>query len=126
MKVSVNYESVKDYKTRVNLYPQKCFTALRNYSELSSKSLESKARKQAKWTDRTGQARKSITGSSEQIDSLFTISLEGYAVDDKNREYFQYLELYHNKKYAILYPTLEKNKDNVIKGYSRVLSKVKL
>lgn len=125
MKFNLKYQEVSNLAERAEKYEDKCFNALEAYARISSKDLESKARKNAKWTDRTGQARKSITGTGERTDDNISITLEGYATQE-GKEYFQYLELYHKKKNAILYPTIEKEADNVLNGYARVLSKVEL
>lgn len=125
MKVTVNSKEITNLIERAQAYDDKCFNALTAYGKISAKSLENKAKKNAKWIDRTGQARKSIKGDSERTGENITITLEGYATQD-DKEYFQYLELYHQKKNAILKPTIDDNYDEVLKGYIKTLSKVEL
>lgn len=125
MKFNLKFEEVTNLTERTEKYEDKCFNALEAYARISSKDLEGKARKNAKWTDRTGQARKSITGTGERTDDNVSIILEGYATQE-GKEYFQYLELCHKKKNAILFPTIEENKEDVLNGYAKVISKVEL
>lgn len=125
MKVTVNSKEVTNFIERVQAYDDKCYNALTAYGKISAKNLENKAKKNAKWIDRTGQARKSIKGDAERTGENITITLEGYATQD-NKEYFQYLELYHQKKNAILKPTIDDNYDEVLKGCIKTLSKVEL
>lgn len=125
MRLKVNHSEIDNLEERIRQYEEKCFNALEAYGKVSSKDLEGKARKNAKWTDRTTQARRSITGTGERDNDNIIITLEGYATDD-GKEYFQYLELYHKKKNAILYPTIEKESDETLKGYASVISKIKL
>lgn len=125
MKVNVNYDEVNDLVNKIAEYDNKCYTALVASSKISAKDLENKAKKNAKWTDRTGQARKSISGEGDREGDNIVITLEGYATQD-DKEYFQYLELYHKKKNAILYPTIKDNTDDVLRSFSQVLSKIKL
>lgn len=72
------------------------------------------ARASAPWRDHTGHARGGITGTSERHDSVITITLSGSV------RYLVYLELAHGKKYAILWPTLEKHRDAVLQRIARI------
>lgn len=125
MKVKINYKQVKGLTDALNKHPKKCLDALYVTSSVIASDLEAKARKNAKWTDRTGQARRNIEGSSEKTDNKVTIKLEGYA-EQNNKEYFQYLEYAKQKKYAILEPTLKENKDEIINRYAKSLKAVGL
>lgn len=125
MKVKINYKQVKGLTDALNKHPERCLDALYVTSSVIASDLEAKARKNAKWTDRTGQARRNIEGSSEKTDNKVTIKLEGYA-EQNNKEYFQYLEYAKQKKYAILEPTLKENKDEVINRYAKSLKAVGL
>lgn len=126
MKVKVNYSEIKDLVNRVNIYDEKCLNALEAYAKISAKDLETKAKKNAKWIDRTGQARKSIKGTGERLNANLTITLEGYAQKPDGEDYFQYLEYAHKKKNAILHPTIEENETDVLKGYEKTLLKIEL
>lgn len=126
MKITVKSDEFKQLINSLENYDKKCNTAFNMYGNTVKKDLERKARKNAKWTDRTGQARKSITGTYKNNFDKHEISLEGYARKEDGEDYFQYLELYHQKKNAILYPTIEENADEVVDGFVDVLKKIKL
>ena len=125
MNIKIRLDNVEGFKTALKNHPQKCIKALYSTATVSASDLEAKARKNAKWTDRTGQARRSITGSSEANGTTISIKLEGYATND-NKEYFQYLEFAKQKKYAILEPTIEENKDEVINRYAKTFKSINL
>ena len=125
MKARITFNQVKGLADAYRNHPEKCIRALYATSSIIASDLEAKARKNAKWTDRTGQARRSITGSSEANGTTISIKLEGYATND-NKEYFQYLEFAKQKKYAILEPTIEENKDEVINRYAKTFKSINL
>ena len=66
MRVTVNSKEITNLIERAQAYDDKCYNALTAYGKISAKSLENKAKKNAKWIDRTGQARKSIKGESSR------------------------------------------------------------
>jgi hypothetical protein len=77
-------------------------------------NLESEMKKNAPWKDRTGNARKELMGSSELSDDSITITVS-HSVD-----YGVYLELARDGKYAILKPTIDKNRNEIYKTYKRL------
>lgn len=126
MKLKVESKELQDLVDRLGNYDKKCSTAFSLYGGIVKKDLENKAKKGAKWENRSGEARRSIKGRYRNYGDKFEISLEGYAEKEDGEDYFQYLELYHNKKNAILYPTIEENADEVLDGFIDVLSKIEL
>lgn len=84
------------------------------YGETAGKKLEGKAKKGAKWTDRTGRARGTMTGGAEQIAGGTRIYLSG------NMDYSIFLELCNEKKYAIIDPTMKENSKEIIEGLSKI------
>ena len=126
MKLKVKSNELNDLASSLSTYEKRCNMAFNLYTSTKSKELESKAKKNAKWVDRTGQARKSITGRYNNQGNKFNLILEGYAKGSNNDDYFKYLEDYHMKKNAILYPTIEDNADEVIDEFANILVKIKL
>ena len=155
MKARASYNQVKGLADAYRKHPERCLRALYTSSSVSALDLEAKARKNAKWTDRTGQARRSITGVSELNGTTVSIRLEGYATSNgkktisrvsssssksgrlslkagggsyrlAGKEYFQYLEFAKKKKYAILEPTIKENRQEVINRYANALKSVDL
>lgn len=84
------------------------------YGDTAAKKMEAEAKQNAPWTDRTGNARNSIQGGFGWKGKHAVIALSG------NVDYFEWLELYHEKKWAILVPTIQKNAPEVIKAYRRI------
>lgn len=84
------------------------------YGQVAADKMASQAKMGAPWTDRTSNARQSIQGFSYFEKSTLFIGISG-GVD-----YFPYLELANEKKYAILYPTLQEYQDEIIRGVSRI------
>lgn len=84
------------------------------YGGTASKQLEGTAKAKAPWIDRTGNARNSIQGRFLWQGKTPTIELSG------NVDYFVYLELAHEKRNAILVPTLESEGTSVLEGYRNI------
>lgn len=88
--------------------------AQQTYAQNAAKQLESQAKAGAPWTDRTGHARGGLSGTSQRRGSVFTITLSGSV------RYMVYLELAHGKKWAVLWPTMQKNSQQILQGFARI------
>lgn len=84
------------------------------YADTAAKKMEAEAKQNAPWIDRTSNARNSIQSDFGWKGSHAIISLSG------NMEYFPYLELAMEKKYAILVPTIERDAPDILSGYRRL------
>lgn len=91
--------------------------ALSTYGNTAAAKLEGEAKRNASWTDQTANARNSIQGDFSLDGSLARISLSG------NTDYFIFLELAKEKRYAILSPTMESNAVEIIQGYQKVVNR---
>lgn len=89
--------------------------ALGLYADAAAKKMEASAKQNAKWTDRTSNARQSITGDAIWRGGNLVVRLHG------SPDYFVYLELAYEKKYAILQPTIAKYTAEVLSGYQRLV-----
>ena len=98
-------------KTTMN----KVRAAIGVYADTAAKKMEAEAKDNAPWVDRTSNARNSIQGNFEWKGNHCVITLSG------NMDYSVYLELAHEKKYAILVPTIQRNAPDVIKGYQKLV-----
>ncbi len=85
------------------------------YAGTASKKMERDAKRNASWTDRTGNARNSIQGDAGWVGNNCKIVLSG------NVDYFVYLELTMGKKYAILKPTINRNAPEVFRNYQKLV-----
>ena len=95
------------YKTRVE-------AGLLMYATTKANELESYMKLNRPWTDRTGHARQRLTGWVEVLTNKVRIYI-GHGVD-----YGIYLELCHEKRYAILQPTVNALSKEVLKGYKEL------
>ncbi|TAN64672.1 hypothetical protein WS9_013515 [Paraclostridium sordellii 8483] len=85
--------------------------ALEIYGDTASKEMEAYAKRNFVWTPRTSLAHTTIKGfSGWETPSKLVVGVSG------NTYYFKYLELCHEKRYAILRPTLIQTTPNIIRG----------
>lgn len=89
--------------------------AIEVYGRSAASMLENEAKSKAPWTDRTSNARNSIQGefSKNRHEALITLS--------GNVEYFIFLELLKEKRFAILVPTIRSNATSIFDGYKQVI-----
>lgn len=86
------------------------------YVKTQAKSLESYAKENRPWTDRTGHARQRLTGYVTTIPKGYRINL-AHGVD-----YGIWLELAMEKRYAILEPTIRLKGKEVVNGMRNLLN----
>lgn len=86
------------------------------YAQTAAKQLEAAAKAAAPWTDHTGHARGGLTGTSSRSGGVIRITLSGSV------RYLVYLELAHGKRFAVLWPTLQKHQGRILNGFARVFS----
>ena len=76
--------------------------ALMVFAQSGAQKMEQYAKKNRKWTDRTGRARQSLKGSAFRIEN-------GYRIQIAHGVYYGvYLEYAHERKYAILERQLQR------------------
>ena len=99
-----------DSEIRKNLQEMMSMAAVKMYAETQAKNLEGYAKENRPWTDRTGDARKRLTGYVTEIENGYRINL-AHGVD-----YGIWLELAMEKRFAILEPTIRLKGAEVIRG----------
>lgn len=86
------------------------------YGDTAAKKLEAEAKENASWTDRTGLSRKTIQGGYQWTgNGKCTVYVSG------NTAQFPFLELAHDKKYAVLQPTINKMAPQILRGLNVIL-----
>lgn len=85
------------------------------YADTVSKKMEAHAKTNYPWTPRSGMAHQSLNSSWEWRGSKIVISL-AHGV-----EYGVYLEFAHEKKFAVLMPTIDNIGPKAIKGLDKLL-----
>lgn len=94
---------------------QKTLAALQAYGDSVGKELESYAKSNRPWSDRTGDARKALKGSSESISKeIVRCSIE------HGVSYGIYLEMKNERRYAILEPTVKAVAPKAISGLDKI------
>ena len=89
--------------------------SLNLYGDTVAKKMEAHAKSNRKWQDRTGDARKSLRGTSHPSGNGVKVSIS------HNVSYGVYLEMCNERRYAILKPTIDKVAPEAIKGLSNLL-----
>lgn len=92
--------------------------AVRMYAETASKKLESSAKTGAKWTDRTGAARNRLNSYVQPQPTKIRIVL-AHGVD-----YGIWLELAHEKRYAIIQPTIDLKSVEIFAGLDKLFERI--
>lgn len=88
--------------------------AIKMFAQEGAKKFENYAKAHRPWTDRTGHARQRLVGWVEVLTNKVRIHI-GHGVS-----YGVYLELAHEKKYAILQPTVNACSKEVLDGYKEL------
>lgn len=94
----------------LNNFETSAKSKVRVYANTVAKDLEGHIRENRPWTDRTGQARQRMTGYVQETTKGFRIII-AHGVD-----YGIWLELAHEKRFAILEPTIRLKGPDIIKG----------
>ena len=87
------------------------------YAETAGKKLEAEAKSQAPWIDRTGNSRQTITGGFKWRGDTCVIYVCG------NMQYSVFLELCNEKRYATLWPALNRLQPNILRGFAGILDR---
>lgn len=109
-----------DYSKLMNGLAQLSKKDIAIMTELQTEAIELQdhMKQNAPWTDRTGQARRSLNVKVKTIKNGYRLVLShgvDYGVD---------LELKHNKKYAIIQPTIQTKGQEVVKSFNNFMSKL--
>lgn len=92
---------------------QRALYAMEVQAHSSAKALEADARIHAPWTDRSGAARNTMTGRAQRSGAVFTITLSG------NVRHLVYLELARERKWAAMWPAMQRNAERILKNMAR-------
>ena len=108
----------KDMINKINQAATKSEAAIAMYADNAALTLQNYAREHRPWTDRTGHARQRLTGSVARVSQGYQIIL-AHGVD-----YGKWLELAHEKKYAIIQPTIQAKSPEVLSGFNKLLERL--
>ena len=95
-------------------YQQRALYGVQVLAQSAAADLQAEAQAGAPWTDRSGLARGGIRGRADRAGSRITITLSGSV------RYMVYLELAHGKRWAILWPTMQRNADRILQSLASI------
>lgn len=93
-------EGLDGILANMDVYQAKIYKAMYQVAQYFAPVVESEAKSNARWTDRTGNARQGLTGFPEAVSEDLVLLVLQHKMD-----YGTYLEL--KERYAIILPTLE-------------------
>ena len=99
----------------------KALAAMEMYGPTCAAALQAKAKRDRPWTDRTTRARGGLTGSCALEDNRTVNIVLAHTVD-----YGLWLELAHEKNYAVVEPTVRLEQQAIINGLEGLLNKIHL
>lgn len=108
----------KDVLKRFEQMQAKTRASLEILANSAVKAMETYAKNNARWTDRTGNARQRLKGSTRWEESALIAAIS------HNVDYGMWLELCHQKKYAILEEALNSQAQNLLEAYERFLQQL--
>jgi len=109
LKIEWNAEElVSSLKNLDRAFTSKEYGGLLMLMQTAASKMESWAKQNAPWTDRTGQARQRLTGQAYWEDSSIVVAAIAHQVD-----YGIWLELAHQRQYAILEKTLDEHRGEI-------------
>lgn len=91
------------------------------YASTKAVEIEAKMKQNRPWTDRTGMAKATLNTKVSQPDSNLVRITLAHGV-----EYGIWLELAHEKNYAIIGPTVEQEGPRIVSDLGDLMSKLKL
>lgn len=90
------------------------------YGQTAAAEMEAYAKANRPWTDRTGNARRTLEGRFERSSgNAYTVGIVGHM------PYSVYLELSYGQKYAILYPTVNALSAEILRGWADATGRLK-
>lgn len=100
-------------KNLININP-KTMAALEVYGDSVSKEMEAYAKSNRPWTDRTGEARKNLRGSTIPMKDKVRCNIS-HGVN-----YGIFLEMCNERKYQVLEPTIKAIGPKAVNGLSKI------
>lgn len=116
MDIKIEFEEGDILEGLDNVF-NKVEAALRVYTDSAAKKIEASAKMNRPWTDRTGEARRTITAFAKHASNSQKIRI---TLQD-GVYYGKYLEYYNGGKYAIIEPTVDKEAPNIVEGLKGLL-----
>lgn len=110
----------KEVKANLEQIEQRARAGIYATMEAHAKQMETYAKRNRPWTDRTTHARQRLRGYVEKKDNFVRVGI-AHGVD-----YGKSLELEHEKRYAILKPTLDNFASKIMNDFKLFMKKVRI
>lgn len=111
---------VSKLEKRIDSFPDRLHAGLLMFAKTQATQLQGHMKRNRPWTDRTGMAKATLTATVVEENDAIKIKL-AHGVD-----YGVWLELAHEKNYAIIEPTIRMKGPEVISNLDNLLAKIKL
>ena len=98
--------------------PDRVEKAVMGYGKTNATKIEAAAKENRPWTDRTAHARQRLHSDCKRTNSGMRITLS------HGVSYGASLEFDHEKRYAIIYPTLKQEAPKVMNGLQRLFNRL--
>lgn len=102
----------------LDLFNSRAEAAMALYVETAALTLQDYMRDKAPWTDRTGHARQRLTATASKVAKGYRIALA------QGVDYGVFLELAHEKRFAIIQPTITEKGPDVMKGFQNLIGRL--
>lgn len=113
------YVNITDVVKGLTLLQSAIDPAVHMLAEQGARQMENFAKENRRWTDRTGQARQRLKGSTSKIPNGYRIAI-AHGVD-----YGIWLELAHEKRFSILPETLEYvSAFEIMPGFNKLIERL--
>lgn len=120
MSFKINYDT-SSLKKNIDKMSVKFGAVVLMYSATKASELQAKMKVNRPWTDRTNMAKATLNAKvSQPSQNIIRITL-AHGVD-----YGIWLELAHEKNYAIIAPTIREEGPRIVKDLNNLMSKLKL
>lgn len=116
MTSSIQLTGVDTIRRNMEIYQQRVMDTCRAIAEYFAPIVESEAKENAPWQDRTGNARQGLAGLVEDISASVVALHLIHGMD-----YGVWLELKNSGRYAIILPTMEAHYQDVIDTLRKAL-----
>ena len=120
MAFELDYDKSK-LKKNLDKMSVKIGAAILMYASTKASELQAKMKRNRPWTDRTGMAKALLNAKVSQPDKNTVRITLMHGVD-----YGIWLELAHEKNYAIIAPTVKEEGPRIVEDLNNLMSKLKL
>lgn len=114
---SISFDT-KKVLSKLTQMQTKTRTSLQIIANTAAAAMERYAKTNAVWTDRTGNARQRLKGSTRWEEHALIAAIS------HNVDYGMWLELCNEKKYAILEKALNSQAQELLRSYQRFLNQI--